>query len=252
MLAKLLRRPGKSTPPATIPDGERVYAIGDIHGRDDLLERLLTLIDSDDAARGAADTTIISLGDLVDRGPRSADVIERLMRLQADRPRVRILAGNHEEIFLGAIAGDAKALRMFTRIGGRETILSYGIDTVEYDRLDYAELHERLGSLVPESHRDFMRGFEDMIVIGGYAFVHAGVRPGVGLEDQRTGDLRWIREPFLNHGRTLGHVIVHGHTITESVEERPHRIGIDTGAYSSGRLTAIGLERGERWYLTAE
>jgi serine/threonine protein phosphatase 1 len=152
-------------------------------------------------------------------------------------------------VFLGALEGEPKALRLFCRIGGRETVLSYGMDASEYERLDYEELVHRLDQLVPPAHRSFFDRFEDVIEIGDYAFVHAGVRPDMPLLQQRTGDLRWIRDPFLDHRTRLEKMIVHGHTITEGIETRPHRIGIDTGAYTTGRLTALGLERDQRWTL---
>jgi serine/threonine protein phosphatase 1 len=226
-----------------------VYAVGDIHGCVDLLDALIALIDADETARGPADTTIIFLGDVVDRGPASAAVIERLRGLATERGTVRFLLGNHEEIFLGALDGDPKALRLFCRIGGRETVLSYGMEATEYERLDYEELVHRLADIVPAAHRQFLSEFEDMIVIGDYAFVHAGVRPDQPLDRQRTADLRWIRDPFLNHGARLEKTIVHGHTMSEEIERRNHRIGIDTGAYSSGKLTAIGLQDSDVWYL---
>ncbi len=235
----------------TIPEGQRVYAVGDIHGCADLLGEIIALIEADDAARGPAETSIVFLGDLVDRGPDSAGVIDRLIALVESRPRVRFLLGNHEEVFLGALDGEPKALRLFCRIGGRETVLSYGMDAGEYDRLDYEELVNRLGEIVPAAHRAFFDRFEDMIVIGDYAFVHAGVRPDMPLDKQRTGDLRWIRDPFLDHRSRLEKMVVHGHTITETIETRPHRIGIDTGAYTTGRLTALGLEGDRSWHLQA-
>jgi serine/threonine protein phosphatase 1 len=250
MISKLFpsRRRAIDTAPA-IPPGQRVYAIGDIHGCADLLDDLIERVEADDSARGPAETSIIFLGDLVDRGPQSAAVIDRLIALADSRPRVRLLLGNHEEIFLGALDGEPKALRLFCRIGGRETVLSYGMAPDEYERLDYEELVHRLDALVPPAHRAFFARFEDMIVIGDYAFVHAGVRPDTPLDQQRGGDLRWIRDPFLDHRTRLDKMIVHGHTITESVETRPHRIGVDTGAYTSGRLTALGLEGDQRWEL---
>lgn len=232
-----------------IPPGRRVYAVGDIHGRADLLDELIALIEADEQARGPAETTLIFLGDIVDRGPASAAVIDRLRALRAARHDVRFLLGNHEEIFLGALDGEPKALRLFCRIGGRETVLSYGMDAAEYERLDYEELVQRLETLVPDEHRDFLNGFEDIIVIGDYAFVHAGVRPDTPLDLQRTADLRWIRDPFLDHRAALEKTIVHGHTMTDEIERRGHRIGIDTGAYASGRLTALGIENGETWAL---
>jgi len=253
MLKKLLMaRRASATPPATIPDGERVYAIGDVHGCAALLDQLLARIADDDAARGPARTTLIFLGDLVDRGPASAAVIERLRRLAAERPDTRFLLGNHEEVFLESLRGEPKALRMFCRIGGRETIMSYGLDAADYDRMDYEELHAAMRTHVPEAHQTFLEGFEDMIVIGDYAFVHAGVRPGTDLAAQRSADLRWIRNPFLDHDRPLEKMVVHGHTISAGLDVQPHRIGVDTGAYESGRLTALGLEGVERWTVEAQ
>jgi len=232
-----------------VPDGRRIYAIGDIHGRLDLLDRILGLIDEDDRARGPARTELIFLGDLVDRGPDSVGVIERLMALREERPG-RCLMGNHEEVFLRAVAGDLRALRFLVRIGGRETLISYGISEEEYRALDYDELLAVLQAKVPSSHVAFLSAYEYWIEVGDYLFVHAGLRPGVAVEDQKTSDLCWIREDFLSHRESFDKMVVHGHSITDEVDERPNRIGIDTGAFASGRLTAIALEGGERWYLS--
>ncbi|GAA0672905.1 serine/threonine protein phosphatase 1 [Sphingomonas insulae] len=252
MLKKLLRaRRASASPVAAIPAGERVYAVGDVHGCDDLLGELLSRIDADDAARESARTTIVFLGDLVDRGPASAAVIERLRLLSASRPDTRFLLGNHEEVFLESLKGDPKALRMFCRIGGRETIVSYGVDAADYDRMDYEELHAAMVDRVPANHQEFMLGFEDMVTIGDYLFVHAGIRPGVELSNQRTADLRWIRNPFLGHDRPFEKMVVHGHTISEDLDLQPHRIGVDTGAYETGRLTALGLEGTSHWTIQA-
>ena len=232
-----------------IPEGQRVYAIGDIHGRLDLLDDLLARIATDRLNRPAAQTTLIFLGDLVDRGPDSAGVIARLMRLAQERPRVRFLKGNHEELFLHALGGAKDALRMFCRVGGKETVLSYGVSRAEYDSLDYPQLAERMDALVPPEHRAFLEGFEDLIVSGDYAFVHAGVRPDVPLDQQKPSDLRWIRDSFLDHRGAFPKMIVHGHTITPEVDRRPNRIGVDTGAYTSGKLTALGIEDRQTWIL---
>jgi serine/threonine protein phosphatase 1 len=234
---------------SAVPDGIRVYAIGDIHGRRDLLDRLLGMIDDDDAARGPARTELIFLGDLVDRGPDSVGVIERLMALRETR-RVRYLMGNHEEVFLRAVGGDLRALRFLIRIGGRETLLSYGMSEEEYCGLDFDDLLPLLQQKVPPAHVSFLSAFESWIEVGDYLFVHAGLRPGVAVEDQKTSDLCWIREDFLSHRDSFGKMVVHGHSITEEIDERPNRIGIDTGAFASGRLTAIGLEADQRWYLS--
>jgi serine/threonine protein phosphatase 1 len=242
------RQPEPSTLPE-IPPGQRIYAIGDVHGRLDLLDDLLMQIGADNAGRRPSATTLLFLGDLVDRGPDSAGVVERVRKLAASDVDVRVLMGNHEEVFLAAVQKDLPALRFCCRIGGRETIISYGISQEEYERLDYAELAERLAELVPPEHIDFMANFEDVIVAGGYAFVHAGFRPNVPIADQRQKDMRWIREPFLEHEGAFEAFVVHGHTILEDIDERTNRIGIDTGAYATGKLTALGLEGVDRWVL---
>lgn len=252
MLGRLFKRAAASRPldTARVPDGVRVYAIGDIHGRHDLLTELLVKIDADDKARGSADTQIVFLGDLVDRGPDSAGVIDIAMGLRGQGRKVRYLMGNHEEVFLKACRErDIKTLRFFLKIGGDATLQSYPITRAEYMGLDLEELADRLATLVPEEHLAFLEGFEDMIVIGDYAFVHAGIRPGIPLDQQRKSDLRWIREEFVGQRGDLEKVIVYGHTIYGDVDERGSRIGIDTGAYASGKLTAIGLEADQRWYL---
>ncbi|WP_231471250.1 metallophosphoesterase family protein [Novosphingobium sp. CECT 9465] len=236
-------------PRACVPAGQRVYAIGDIHGRLDLFEQLLDQIAADDAARGKADTHIVLLGDLIDRGPDSRSVVDRAIAL-VQGGKVRVLAGNHEEMLLGSIEHD-ETLRHFLRHGGKETMFSYGLLPEEYAQAKLDLLRERLVQLVPESHVVFMRAMENQVVFGDYLFVHAGIRPGVPLDEQMLPDLRWIRREFLDHAEPHSHVVVHGHTITAEPEVRPNRIGIDTGAFASGRLTAIGLEGAERWFLSA-
>ncbi|MBA2919743.1 serine/threonine protein phosphatase [Sphingomonas sp. MAH-20] len=251
MVLKLFRRAIESAPPAAqVPAGTRLYAIGDIHGRLDLLDQLLFRIEADNRTRGDGSTQLIFLGDLVDRGPNSAGVVQRALEIRQSGRPARFLMGNHEEVFLKALNGSLEALRFFVKIGGRATILSYGFDEAEYDRLDYAELLPELVRRVPAEHVAFLRAFEDRIAIGDYLFVHAGVRPRVPLDEQSGGDLRWIRSEFLDFRGDHGAVVVHGHTITDQVEERPNRIGIDTGAFASGRLTALGLEGSDRWYLS--
>jgi serine/threonine protein phosphatase 1 len=236
-------------PPASVPAGQRVYAIGDVHGRLDLLDQLIATIEADDASRGVAETTVILLGDLIDRGPDSAGVIDRALAWATQR-RVRCLAGNHEEMLLRSF-GQIDVLRHFLRFGGRETLLSYALGRDAYDRMSLQDIQASLPRLLPPEHLAFLKGMEDWIAIGDYLFVHAGIRPGVPIEEQRPVDLRWIREPFLDDAEDHGAIVVHGHTICEQVEERSNRIGIDTGAFRSGRLTALGLEGPSRWYLTA-
>lgn len=243
----LAPRPAK--PRAAVPEGQRVYAVGDIHGRRDLFEQLIARIEADDAARSAAETTIILLGDLIDRGPDSAGVVDAA-RSWAERRRVRAIAGNHEEMLLKSF-GQLETLRHYLRYGGRETVLSYPISRSLYERMSHQELQAFLPELIPAEHIAYFEGMEDRIAIGDYLFVHAGIRPGIPIEDQKVSDTRWIRETFIDDSRDHGVVVVHGHTISGQVEEKPNRIGIDTGAFMSGRLTALGLEGTARWYLTA-
>jgi serine/threonine protein phosphatase 1 len=234
---------------ASIPAGQRVYAIGDIHGRRDLLCRMIAQIDFDDRARPPADTTIILLGDLVDRGPDSRGVIATA-REWAKRRKVRMLAGNHEEMFLGSFERD-DVMRAFLRHGGRETLLSYPIDEATYGRVTIEELRAIMREVVPEEDIAFMRAMEDRIQIGDYLFVHAGIRPGVPVEEQAVSDLRWIRTEFIDDVSQRDFVVVHGHTITDKPELSATRIGIDTGAFASGKLSAIGLEGTARWLISA-
>ena len=244
-----LFRPQPTQPLPAIPAGQRVYAVGDVHGCSDLFEALIAAIDADDAARGPARTTIILLGDLIDRGPNSAGVIAAAQALAARR-HLRALCGNHEEMFLQSFE-DIEVLRAFLRYGGRETILSYPIDTVAWNAATMEEAQDMLRWAIPEDDLEFFCTFENAIVIGDYLFVHAGIAPGVPLAEQTTGDLRWMREPFLGFDGDHGHMVVHGHTIAEQVQVRRNRIGIDTGAYLLGKLTALGLEGEARWLLTA-
>lgn len=247
MLAKLLnlRKRVPDFVPAMTP-GRRVYAIGDIHGRLDLLDKILKRIDADHAARAPAERHIVLLGDLIDRGPDSAGVVERIRQLCQSDPHVHCLMGNHEEILIRAIDGDDKALRLFCRIGGRETLISYGVTPEEYERLDYAEVEERLGQVIPADHHAFLSGLHEILIMGDYVFVHAGIRPGIPLAEQKPAETRWIRDPFLDHRAPLEKMVVHGHTVADEAEILPHRIGIDTGAYHSDRLTALMLEDTQR------
>jgi len=235
-------------PDPIIPPGRRVYAIGDIHGRDDLFAQLIAMIDADSAERGDADVTIVLLGDLIDRGPESRAVVERAIRLVEDRG-ARAIKGNHEETLISALEGDERALEMLLKFGGDATLVSYGIPGIEVAGFDTGSLLWKLSAAMPKEHFLFMKGMESQIAIGDYLFVHAGVRPGVALNLQKGSDLRWIRQAFLDHEGHHGAMIVHGHSISTEPELRPNRLGIDTGAYESGVLTALGLEGGERWLL---
>lgn len=241
--SKAAGRPG-------LPAGHRLYAVGDIHGRDDLLAELLAAIEADSGQRGPAKTILVFLGDLIDRGPSSADVVERLRTYRA-AGRLVFLAGNHEEVLLRILDGDTDLLPDWLRFGGAECLRSYGVDPDTIRKMTADDALEAIRTGIPEAHVEFLRTFDDTFRAGGYLFVHAGIRPGVQLAEQAPSDLRWIREPFLSDCAEHGFVVVHGHTIREAVEECVNRIGIDTGAYRYGVLTALGLEGADRWYLQA-
>lgn len=253
MVLSFLRRadPVPAPPAATVPAGIRIYAIGDVHGRLDLLDKLLLDIAEDDARRAPKSVRIIFLGDLVDRGPDSRGVIDRVLALRENDVDTTLILGNHEEVFLSALDGNLEALRFFTRIGGRETILSYGVDEEFYNTASLPDLQQALAARVPQSHIALLREGDDMISVGDYVFVHAGVRPGVELAEQRLADLRWIRRDFLEHDEPHESIVVHGHTPTPEIDWRHNRIGVDTGAYETGVLSAIGLDGADRWHLSA-
>lgn len=249
MLLSLFKK-SPATPEPAIPAGERVYAIGDIHGRDDLFARLLRQIAEDRANAAASRTTLILLGDLIDRGPSSRQVVERAMRVAQEFDAFHLLLGNHEEVFLKAAGGSREAVRFLVKqMGGGPTIASYGLAGPRYDAMTFEELADVMPSLVPPDHRDFLERGEELVVVGDYAFVHAGVRPRTPLAAQQGSDLRWIRGDFLDSRAAHEKVIVHGHTVTPEVEDTGVRIGIDTGAFGTGRLTALVLEGSDRRYL---
>lgn len=231
------------------PDGHRAYAIGDVHGRLDLLEELLGEIERDRSERPTPKTLLVFLGDLIDRGPHSAQVIERLRTYSSGDARTVFLLGNHEEVVLRILEGDTSLIPSWLQFGGRECLQSYGADWRRIARETDDKALELIRSVIPEEHVGFIDSFIDTCRFGDYLFVHAGIRPGVAIDEQLQSDLRWIREPFLFDDTDHGCVVVHGHTIREEVEELPNRIGIDTGAYRTGVLTALVVEGDQRRYL---
>lgn len=230
-------------------EGWRAYAVGDVHGCLDLLDDLVERIVADHQSRPPARGLLVLLGDMVDRGPNSAGVIERVRTLSLPDMRVVALTGNHEEVFLRILHREADQITSWLDFGGEETLLSYGLDPQEIGRMAPAQAQQRIASVVPADHRTFLGGLGDSFRFGDYLFVHAGIRPGIPLAEQSLADLRWIREPFLSDRRDHGMTVVHGHTISERVEQLGSRIGIDTGAYASGRMTALGIEGQERWVI---
>jgi serine/threonine protein phosphatase 1 len=233
--------------------GHRAYVVGDIHGRLDLLEDLLAKVHADIQHRPTTKAVLAFVGDLIDRGPSSAQVIERLRTYNRSGVRPVFILGNHEEVLLRILEGDGSVISGWMRFGGLECLQSYGVDPASLRGRSSAELVDIARRAIPAAHAEFLRSFVDSCRFGDYLFVHAGIRPGVPIEQQRQADLRWIREPFLFDETDHGVVVVHGHTISRAVEERSNRIGIDTGAYRSGVLTALVIDGGERRLIdTAE
>jgi serine/threonine protein phosphatase 1 len=253
MLSGLFRSRA-STHPAPhvprVPEGTRVYAIGDIHGRLDLLKDLEYLIGEHAQKAPVARQCIVYLGDYVDRGMQSKEVIDHLLDGPPAGFEAVYLKGNHEE-FLLHFLDDVRIGPSWIANGGGATLYSYGAHSPEQgneqDRLNNLRL--QLRELVSERHLEFMRGLALFHVEGDYYFVHAGVRPDVALEQQRAEDMLWIRRQFLEDLRDYGKIIVHGHTIADAPVIRPNRIGIDTGAYMSGVLTCLVLEGTGREFL---
>lgn len=227
----------------SIPPGLRVYAIGDIHGRLDLLRELERQIVDELAVDRPSRCQIVYLGDYVDRGPDSRGVIDHFARPRPLRAQRFFLLGNHDLWFRDFVQG-APADLGWLRFGGDATLLSYGAGSIgrfasgDHDDLLRAALQDGM----PTSHRRFLDELRPMLEIGDYFFCHAGVRPGRALHQQTADDLVWIREPFLDHRGGFGRIVVHGHTVVPRPEIRCNRIGIDTGAVWTGRLTALVLE----------
>ena len=231
------------------PRDQRAYVIGDIHGRLDLLDQLLADVHRDIVERPARKTLLVFLGDLIDRGSSSAQVVERLRTYRHEKIRPIFVVGNHEEVLLRILDGETGLIVSWLRYGGAQCLQSYGVDPRTLLELSDEDALATIRRAIPQPHRDFVASFVDTCRFGDYLFVHAGIRPGVPLDQQLQSDLRWIREPFLLDNTDHGCVVVHGHTISEEVEERPNRIGIDTGAYRSGILTALVIEGTDRRYL---
>ncbi|MBM3489303.1 MAG: serine/threonine protein phosphatase [Alphaproteobacteria bacterium] len=237
-------------PEASLPAGRRLYAVGDIHGRLDLLEDMLALIAADRALHPSGDCGMVFLGDYVDRGSDSRGVVERLRGLAGETPAPIFLMGNHEAMLLHFLEQGQGGFNWLYN-GGAATLLSYGVawPATADGESGMAPVRSALAAALPTAHREFLSALRLWHGEGDYLFVHAGVRPGVPLAEQSAEDLLWIREEFLDHDGPLPQVVVHGHTIARKVELRRHRIGIDTGAYHSGRLTCLVLEGSGRRLL---
>ena len=231
-----------------LPEGLRIYAIGDIHGRADLLDQVLLRIDAHQAAHPAFRPVEIFLGDYIDRGPGSREVLDRLSARSQARETV-CLKGNHET-FIEEFLNDPTFLSEWRHNGGFETLLSYGLmPSVQMDLAEQARLAATFGQVLPLSHRLFLGGLRTSHTCGDYFFAHAGVRPGIPLAKQREEDLLWIREDFLLYEDDFSKIVVHGHTPVREPDIRLNRINIDTGAYATGQLTCLMLEGDKRQFI---
>lgn len=235
--AKRLKVLGRS--PLSPPD-LRIYAVGDIHGRLDLLDELLSRIDADIAARPTRRPIYVFLGDYIDRGTSSRGTIDRLIDHSQTRECV-FLKGNHELIALKCLS-DRSLFDQWMRLGGVETLMSYGVVAPPPGGKPIVELQAAFHHALPQAHLRFFRDLQPSFACGDFFFAHAGVRPGVELSRQIENDLLWIRDEFLSSDEDFGKIVIHGHTPTLEVEVEPNRINIDTGAFATGRLTCLVIE----------
>ena len=239
MLKLLAKRKKRRLP--HLPEGVRIYAIGDVHGRADLLDSVLSRIDAHTAAYPVVRPIHVLVGDYIDRGPASCEVLELLITCAQGREMV-FLRGNHETFMLEFLQNPA-VFRDWGKMGGIETLMSYGLKpTINADPAAQKDLASALNSVLPKAHRDFLDSLISSFSCGHFFFAHAGVRPGVPLAKQRDDDLLWIRDDFLLYEEDFGKIVVHGHTPVRELDIRPNRINIDTGAYATGRLTCLIIE----------
>jgi serine/threonine protein phosphatase 1 len=253
-MLKKLKQLFASAPASTsaVPNGQRVYAIGDIHGRLDLLRQLHAKIEDDLTSANGLHTKVIYVGDYVDRGRESSQVIECLIESSLPCDEHVHLLGNHDAWFRRFVEDEGEPMP-WLQVGGQATVLSYGVDcsspSLDDERIE--AMRTALQAKVPESHLKFLNALPLTHTVGDYLFVHAGIRPGIPLDAQDDEDLLLIRNPFLSSKADHGKVVVHGHSVSRKVEWQSNRIGIDTGAYATNCLTALVLEGADRRLLQA-
>lgn len=232
----------------SLPGGRRLYCIGDIHGRLDLLDELHEMIRTDADGFGGS-KGIVYLGDYIDRGAQSKQVLDLLIEQPMDGFDVVHLLGNHEQAMVDFLA-QPRSAAAWLNFGGQVTLLSYGVGLGRPQMLRQLDiLRDELEAKLPPSHLEFIASCQLMHAEGSYCFAHAGIRPGIPPEEQVAEDLLWIREEFTRSHVDHGCIVVHGHSISEEVELLPNRIGIDTGAFYTGMLTALVLEGSEQRLL---
>lgn len=241
---------GKNQRPSrpSIPNGRRVYAIGDVHGEVNLLRDLLVQVSVDSQKRGPAQTTLVFLGDFIDRGDGAAQLLHMFAKLRD--PNVVVLKGNHESALVEVYRGDEEALAFWLRFGGKATMAGLGIEQTVLASASTVSIFPQLHASLQKDVVDWLADLPHSWTLGDYFFVHAGIKPGVKLSRQDQDDLLWIRKPFLLSRRRHEKIIVHGHTVeAKSPRLGGNRIGIDTGAHEHGCLTALGLENDKQWLL---
>lgn len=245
-MATMFGNPFEKRPLSRAPDGMRIYAVGDIHGCAGLLDDLMAQIRAEEKA-DKVNAQLVFLGDYIDRGPDTSGVIDRLLALKRERPGTVFLKGNHEDVFLSFLA-DPGANADWIEWGGGELLASYGVPSSGL----LEDIVRRLSETMPADHLAFLRSLELTRVIGDYLFVHAVVRPGVPLDQQQERDLLWIRGEFHRAPEELRpeKVVVHGHQPVKKAVDARWRIGVDTGACFTGRLTAVALEGATRRFIS--
>jgi serine/threonine protein phosphatase 1 len=224
-----------------IPEDMRIYAIGDVHGRADLLQKMLDIIDRTLVTHPVKNVVRVLLGDYIDRGPNSREVVEMLLARRR-RHAMICLKGNHES-YAARFLGNPSILSEWRRVGGVNTLLSYGLQpSATDDPNEQQKIAKAFRDVLPESHFRFLHGLALSFTCGDFFFAHAGARPGIPLARQREQDLLWIRDDFVLHEEAFDKIVVHGHTPVQKPEIRPNRINIDTGAFATGLLTCLVLQ----------
>ncbi len=236
-----------------MPEDEIAYAIGDVHGCLASLKNLLDKIELDRTSRPEKKSTVVFLGDLIDRGPSSREVLEFLMNYKPDWTNVVFLMGNHEEVMIEVLGGDISAMRSWFEFGGKACARSYGVDNFGQLHINPDHIMMALQRSVPKAHIRFISGFRDAFLFGEYLFVHAGIKPKVAIEDQSPQDMRWIRARFLEYKKPHPVMVVHGHTVVDDGPElHSNRIAVDTGAHKGRPLTAAALASGTTRFIQSE
>lgn len=251
MIRGLWNRQEVATREPHVPEGVRIYAVGDLHGEAGLLLEMMRRINAEISDSDTCEIKLVFLGDLIDRGQNSRVLLESLFQLR--HSSLIVLKGNHEATLVDSYRGNENAFRFWLEYGGLSTLRSFGIAAADEVFPDPLRLLEEMRQRIDPAFIEWLDQLPLSHVEGDYLFVHAGIRPGRELAEQTEEDMLWMREPFLSSTVDHGKVIVHGHTVCDAeVNLGGNRIGIDTGAYEHGRLTALGLQDSRQWTISVE